>query len=109
VREHSLAFANAGHPRPLICGAGEAQYFDFADHDLPLGVEDLLAPVLRRVDVPESSLFIIFYTDGVTEPARKPLTGAAELPTRQSSLIMSRHCQAQASLTNNGSFRREFR
>lgn len=78
VREHSLVFANAGHPPPLMCGAGGAQFLDFADHDLPLGIEEALAPVLRRVDVPESSL-LIFYTDGVTEHDRKPLTGAAEL------------------------------
>jgi len=56
VREHSLVFANAGHPPPLMCGAGCAQFLDFADHDLPLGIEEALAPVLRRVDVPESSL-----------------------------------------------------
>jgi hypothetical protein len=37
-----------------------------------------LAPALRCVTVPESSL-LIFYTDGVTEHDRKPLTGAAEL------------------------------
>jgi Stage II sporulation protein E (SpoIIE) len=43
-----------------------------------LGIEEALAPVLRRVDVPESSL-LIFYTDGVTEHDRKALTGAAEL------------------------------
>jgi serine phosphatase RsbU (regulator of sigma subunit) len=78
VREHSLLFANAGHPPPLVCGAGGARFLDFADHDLPLGIEEALAPALRCVTVPESSL-LIFYTDGVTEHDRKPLTGAAEL------------------------------
>jgi serine phosphatase RsbU (regulator of sigma subunit) len=78
VRRHTLVFANAGHPPPLLCGAGGAHFLDFADHDLPLGIEETLNPVLRRADIPESSL-LIFYTDGVTEHDRKPLSGAAEL------------------------------
>jgi len=65
--------------RPIAqTGAGGAHFLDFADHDLPLGIEGALAPMLRRVDVPESSL-LVFYTDGVTEHDRKPLTGAAAL------------------------------
>jgi serine phosphatase RsbU (regulator of sigma subunit) len=78
VRQHQLIFANAGHPPPLMCGAGGAHYLDFADHDLPLGIEETPTPALRRVNVPASSL-LIFYTDGVTEHDRKPLTGAAQL------------------------------
>jgi serine phosphatase RsbU (regulator of sigma subunit) len=78
VREHSLEFANAGHPPPLMCGEGGATFLDFAEHGLPLGIEEAVTPALHRVEVPASSL-LVFYTDGVTEHDRKPLTGAAEL------------------------------
>jgi hypothetical protein len=61
-----------------MCGAGGAHYLDSPDHDPPLGIEETLTPALRRVNVPESSL-LIFYTDGVTEHDRKPLTGAVQL------------------------------
>jgi serine phosphatase RsbU (regulator of sigma subunit) len=73
-----LAFANTGHPAPLLAGSGGASYLEYPVADLPLGVEARLLPELHHVKVPAASL-LVFYTDGVTEYDRRPLTGAAQL------------------------------
>ena len=78
VAQGQLVFANAGHPPPFMCGNDRSAYLEFAEYDLPLGIEDTHVPMLRTVDVPEGSL-IVLYSDGVTEHDRKPLTGEAEL------------------------------
>jgi serine phosphatase RsbU (regulator of sigma subunit) len=78
TRRRSLVFANAGHPPPLITSPGGAFFLEFPDTDLPLGIEDAFAPVLRVVTVPAAAL-LVFYTDGVSEHEMKPLQGAAEL------------------------------
>jgi serine phosphatase RsbU (regulator of sigma subunit) len=78
LRERTLVFANAGHPPPLMASPREACYLEYAETDLPLGIEDSFAPALRAVNVPPSTL-LVFYTDGVTEHDRKPLQGADEL------------------------------
>jgi serine phosphatase RsbU (regulator of sigma subunit) len=78
LRERTLAFANAGHPPPLMASPREASYLEYVDRDLPLGIEELFNPTLREIDVPAATL-LVFYTDGVTEHQRKPIEGASEL------------------------------
>jgi serine phosphatase RsbU (regulator of sigma subunit) len=78
LRDRTLAFANAGHPPPLMATPHEATYLEYADSDLPLGIEERFSPTLREIDVPAATL-LVFYTDGVTEHKRKPIEGAGEL------------------------------
>jgi serine phosphatase RsbU (regulator of sigma subunit) len=78
LRTHTLVFANAGHPAPLLATPHETVYLEYPQSDLPLGIEDPFMPALREVDVPASTL-LVFYTDGVTEHEFKPLQGATEL------------------------------
>jgi serine phosphatase RsbU (regulator of sigma subunit) len=78
LRDRTLMFANAGHPPPLMASPSEAMYLEYAESDLPLGIEDAYLPALRTVEVSAATL-LVFYTDGVTERLRKPLQGAVEL------------------------------
>jgi serine phosphatase RsbU (regulator of sigma subunit) len=87
LRKKTLAFANAGHPPPLMASPRQAVFLEFSESDLPLGIDDPYAPVLREVSVPPATL-LVFYTDGVTERERKPLQGAAEL--REAAIFASK-------------------
>jgi serine phosphatase RsbU (regulator of sigma subunit) len=78
VEKKTFAFANAGHPAPLLCGVPGAEYLEYPETFLPLGMEESTVPQVRTIDVPDSSLLVL-YTDGVTEHRREPLHGAAEL------------------------------
>jgi serine phosphatase RsbU (regulator of sigma subunit) len=87
LRQRTLVFANAGHPPPLMVSPRETAYLEYAESDLPLGVEEPFLPAIQQVDVPASTL-LVFYTDGVTEHERKPLQGATEL--RDASIFASK-------------------
>jgi serine phosphatase RsbU (regulator of sigma subunit) len=78
LRERTFTFANAGHPAPLMASPRETTFLEYAQCDLPLGIADPFLPALRTVSIPPATL-LVFYTDGVTEHARKPLEGSAEL------------------------------
>lgn len=78
TRRGTLVFANAGHPAPMMVCADGAIFLDFSQTDVPLGIMDDFMPVTHRFDVPAATL-LVFYTDGVTERARLPLHGEAEL------------------------------
>jgi serine phosphatase RsbU (regulator of sigma subunit) len=78
LRTHTLVFANAGHPPPLMANPRETMYLEYPQSDLPLGIEDRFRVEVHAVDVPASTLLVL-YTDGVTEHERKPVQGAAEL------------------------------
>jgi serine phosphatase RsbU (regulator of sigma subunit) len=77
-RLRTLAFANAGHPPPLLLsGKGEA-YLAHRPADVPLGV----FPNHRSADfviaLPLDAMLVL-YTDGITEHARDPVQGEVEL------------------------------
>jgi serine phosphatase RsbU (regulator of sigma subunit) len=78
TRRRSLAFANAGHPPPLMAGALGALFLAYAQTDLPLGIAAEIVPDLHVVNVPASTL-LVFYTDGVSERGQKPIQGEAQL------------------------------
>ncbi len=78
TRRRTLIFANAGHPPPFVVSRREAAYVAFASADVPLGLRFEAAPRLRRMMLPAETL-IVFYTDGVTEHRREPLSGEVEL------------------------------
>jgi serine phosphatase RsbU (regulator of sigma subunit) len=74
----SLAFANAGHPPPLVAGPLGAEFLEFPQADLPLGIVAEIVPNLRVVSVPAAALLVL-YTDGVTERGRNLTHGEADL------------------------------
>jgi serine phosphatase RsbU (regulator of sigma subunit) len=87
LRNRTLAFANAGHPPPLMASPRQTIFLEYPESDLPLGIEDPYLPALREVSVPAATL-LVFYTDGVTERERKPLQGAAQL--REAAIFASK-------------------
>jgi serine phosphatase RsbU (regulator of sigma subunit) len=78
ICRRSLVFANAGHPPPLMAGPFGALFLKYPAADVPLGVLAEIAPALHAVSVPAATL-LVFYTDGVSERARKPIEGEAQL------------------------------
>lgn len=78
VRRRTLVFANAGHPPPLMAGAGAATFLECSEPDLPLGLQAELWPELHHVGVPPAAM-LVFYTDGVSEHERTALHGATQL------------------------------
>ena len=75
---HTLSYASAGHPPPLLRHA-DGSIEALADGGLPLGLRDSRdATSGRFVDIgPETRL--VLYTDGLTESQRDPLGGEARL------------------------------
>jgi serine phosphatase RsbU (regulator of sigma subunit) len=78
TRKRSMTFANAGHPPLLVADAHGALFLDYAEHDLPLGIDPDFMPVAHAVRLPEAAL-IVFYTDGVTENGRDSVQGSMRL------------------------------
>jgi len=78
TKKKLFTFANAGHPAPLLASKETTRYIEFPTADLLLGVEASARTTLHTVNVPSSTL-IVLYTDGVSEHDRDPLQGANEL------------------------------
>jgi serine phosphatase RsbU (regulator of sigma subunit) len=77
TRRRAVTFANAGHPAPLMTGPAGAKLLQFPDCELPLGVGTTAIP-MHTVELPPDTL-LVFYTDGVTENERDPLSGEEQL------------------------------
>jgi serine phosphatase RsbU (regulator of sigma subunit) len=77
-RRHTLTFANAGHPPPLLYAAGTHAFLEHPPADLPLGVFPRFRAANYVVSLPIDAL-LTFYTDGITEHDRNPIRGEAEL------------------------------
>jgi serine phosphatase RsbU (regulator of sigma subunit) len=78
VARRTFAFANAGHPPPLLCTNAGPRYVEYDETSLPLGIADEIDLTLRIVRVPESSL-VVLYTDGFTEREKQAAQGAIDL------------------------------
>jgi serine phosphatase RsbU (regulator of sigma subunit) len=78
TRRRSLIYANAGHPPPIVAGPHGASFLEWADADVPLGIEPHLMPAIREAGLPASTL-VVFYTDGVSESRRDLVQGANQL------------------------------
>lgn len=78
LRRHTLTFASAGHPAPLLTTANAAGFLLSPVVDLPLGIFPKYGFADHVVAVPEQSL-IVFYTDGIVEHNRDILRGEMEL------------------------------
>jgi anti-sigma regulatory factor (Ser/Thr protein kinase) len=75
---HTCAYANAGHPPPLLRLA-DGTAVRLHTHGIPLGAPDF--SVHLRADhllLPRSSLLLL-YTDGLVETERRPIEGEASL------------------------------
>jgi serine phosphatase RsbU (regulator of sigma subunit) len=78
TERHTFAFANAGHPAPLLCGMAGADYLEFPETFLPIGIDGTSLPTVRTIVLPEASLLVL-YTDGVIERDRMASDGSAQL------------------------------
>jgi len=77
-RTHTLTFANAGHPPPLMMTGDRAAYLSQRPADLPLGIYRHHRAADYVVALPLDAI-VLFYTDGVTEHDRDPVRGEIEL------------------------------
>jgi serine phosphatase RsbU (regulator of sigma subunit) len=77
-RRHTLTFANAGHPPPLIMTGDRATYLAQRPADLPLGIYRHHRAADYVVALPLDAV-VLFYTDGITEHDRDPVRGELEL------------------------------
>jgi serine phosphatase RsbU (regulator of sigma subunit) len=77
-RAHTLTFANAGHPPPLMMTGDRAAYLAQRPADLPLGIYRHHRAADYVVALPLDAV-VLFYTDGITEHDRDPVRGELEL------------------------------
>lgn len=77
-RTHTLTFANAGHPPPLMMTHDRASYLSQRPADLPLGIYGYHHAASYVVALPLDAV-VLFYTDGITEHDRDPIRGEIEL------------------------------
>ena len=73
----TIAYANAGHPRPIVRSAS-GTIEELPVSGLPLGLRERGEARTEVAAVAEDSLFLL-YTDGLTESTRDPLEGEARL------------------------------
>lgn len=78
TRKRSMAYANAGHPPPLLVGPYGSLFLEYPEADLPLGIDSAGSPTTHSISVPATTL-IVLYTDGVSESERDSLWGAERL------------------------------
>jgi serine phosphatase RsbU (regulator of sigma subunit) len=75
---NTLTFANAGHPPPLMVGPCGQLFLARYPADIPLGITPDHSATSYVIPVPPDTL-LVFYTDGVTEHQRDPITGEEQL------------------------------
>jgi len=77
-RLNTLAFANAGHPPPLLLAGDRHAFLEHPPADLPLGIFPQHRAANYVIALPRDVL-IVFYTDGITEHDYDPIHGEVEL------------------------------
>jgi len=77
-KSHTLTFANAGHPPPLLLTRGEQRFLQMSPANIPLGIFSAYRAEDYEVTLVDDAL-AVFYTDGITEHARDPIAGELEL------------------------------
>jgi serine phosphatase RsbU (regulator of sigma subunit) len=78
THRHTLTFANAGHPPPLLTGPRGQQFLGCDHADLLLGIDANAVPAVHVVTVPADALLVL-YTDGVTDGQRDASLGQEQL------------------------------
>ncbi|HZT11434.1 MAG TPA: SpoIIE family protein phosphatase [Candidatus Baltobacteraceae bacterium] len=76
LRSHTMRFANAGHPPPFVCSAGEPQMLEC--DGLLLGVDENAAYSVCAAPMPPDGLLVL-YTDGLIEGERDVIGGLEKL------------------------------
>jgi serine phosphatase RsbU (regulator of sigma subunit) len=77
-RLHTLTFANAGHPPPLILAGDCHAFLEHPPADLPLGIYSQYNAANYVIALPLDALLVL-YTDGITEHGRDPVRGEQDL------------------------------
>jgi serine phosphatase RsbU (regulator of sigma subunit) len=77
-RLHTLTFANAGHPPPLLLSGDCHAFLEHPPADLPLGIYSQYNAANYVVALPLDA-FMVLYTDGITEHRRDPVRGEQDL------------------------------
>jgi serine phosphatase RsbU (regulator of sigma subunit) len=75
---HTLTFALAGHPAPLMLSAAGHAFLEHHPADLPLGVFARHHAANYVVSLPRDAMLVL-YSDGITEHDRDPVAGEVEL------------------------------
>jgi serine phosphatase RsbU (regulator of sigma subunit) len=75
---HTLTFAGAGHPAPLLLSAAGHAFLEHRPADLPLGVFARYHAADYVISLPRDAMLVL-YTDGITEHDRDPVLGEVEL------------------------------
>jgi serine phosphatase RsbU (regulator of sigma subunit) len=78
LRNRTFAYANAGHPPPILLFEREHRFLKQARADLPLGIFLHHHCADHSESLADDSLLVL-YTDGITEHARDLLLGELEL------------------------------
>jgi serine phosphatase RsbU (regulator of sigma subunit) len=78
LRQRTFAYANAGHPPPILLFEREHRFLKQARADLPLGIF-LHHHCADHVEHLADDSLLVLYTDGITEHARDLLLGELEL------------------------------
>jgi anti-sigma regulatory factor (Ser/Thr protein kinase) len=93
-RAHTLTFANAGHPPPLLASAdGDIETLEL--EGIPLGIfEDIGRPT--RTVVFADDAYLVFYTDGLIELERDVIAGVETLRRAVSGCVVAGRCSASA-------------
>jgi serine phosphatase RsbU (regulator of sigma subunit) len=77
-RQRTLAFANAGHPPPLLLTVGGQAFLEHPPADLPIGIFATYHAADYAIALPAGAM-LVFYTDGITEHERDLVRGEVEL------------------------------
>ena len=78
VPTQTLAFANAGHPAPLLMEDCRSRFLRRERGDMPIGIEPSLQISTHRVELSRDAL-VVFYTDGIVELERDAGLGERRL------------------------------
>jgi len=98
LRTHTLVFANAGHPAPLLATPHETVYLEYPQSDLPLGIEDPFMPALREVNVPHRRCWC-------STPMGSPNTSSNRCKARPN-CAMRRFCDQVLAVADGGGDRK---
>jgi PAS domain S-box-containing protein len=73
----TLAYANAGHPRPIV-RAADGTISELPSDGLPLGLRERSETATQIASIHDETLLVL-YTDGLTESTRDPVEGEARV------------------------------
>lgn len=75
---HTITYANAGHPYPMLRRT-DGSLIELKADGLPIGLRSARPPAKALVEVIHDAVMLVFYTDGLTEATRDMLAGERRL------------------------------